>query len=526
MSAIEGRADPNAVGVNVDIVHRQRVAAPRWKRLTAAVCAACLVVVCATCGETTSGPEEETHSDQAINDYVQGLSYDPAALLQVRDIPGSEQLTAAGDPVDTEEEQGANLLTCRAVDYNLESNAEDVAILRPTNGIVWPGALVKANLALLNGTPEPITLAPGPITLRVDLPGIGEHGTFVVDDPSNSAVQAALDGVLDWWNDNAYQEGYVNPSNSSYRAATSYSSEQLAINVGLNVKWASGSVASQFGYTSSTTKTVAMMVYRQVFYTVTLDTPDSPAAMFANSVLPSTLPTQMTDAAPPAYVHAVNYGRIIMFRMETSEAVKAIDMEATMKYAAGVSVDMSLESKYKSILQKSSISAITIGGNAEVASQAVTAQSFGDLVPIITGENAVYSKSNPGVPIAYTIRFLKDNSIAKMGYTTDYTANECTLWKQSVLDVRNDGGYVARAFVTYYPRNATEIVKLSSGNYTAGVTRSFTVPAGATQVTLWADAAVFIATWGLIGRQYWEVAPEYAKYCLKGTTLDKWWTTC
>lgn len=471
------------------------------------------------------GGDAEQHSDEAINDHVQSLSYDPAALLEVRNIPGSEQRTPKGDPIDTEEPQGSNLLACRAVDYSLESNAEDVAILRPTNGIVWPGALVKANLALLNGTPEPLTLAPAPITLRVDLPGMGEHGTFVVQQPSNSSVQAALDGVLGWWNDNAYQDGYVNPSNSSYRTSTSYSSEQLALDVGLNVKWAGGSVASQFGYTSSTTSTVAMMVYKQVFYTVTLDTPSSPAVMFADSVMPSALAEAMTDDSPPAYVHAVNYGRIIMFRMETSEAVRSVDMEATMKYAAGVSVDLSLESRYKSILQKSSMSAVTIGGNAEVASQAVTAQSFGDLVPIITGANAVYSKSNPGVPIAYTVRFLKDNSIAKMGYTTDYTSTECTLWKPSVLAVRNDGAYVARAYVTYYPRGATSLTTVGSGNFTAGVTRTFTVPAGATQVTLRADAEIWWppSVWGEIGRQFWEIGPEYERHCLKGTTLNKWW---
>jgi thiol-activated cytolysin len=477
---------------------------------------ATVALLVAGCG----GGKGEQHSDEAINSHIQKLTYDPLTLLQVRNITGSEARTAKGAPVDTDTPQGANLLACRAVDYSLESNAEDVAILRPTNGIVWPGALVKANLALLNGTPEPLTLAPAPVTLRVDLPGMGDHGTFVVDKPANSAVQAALDGVLGWWNDNAYVEGYVNPSNSSYRATTSYSSEQLAIDVGLNVKWATGSVASQFSYTSSTTSTVAMMVYKQVFYTVTMDTPPSPAAMFADSVLPSALADQLTSDSPPAYVHAVNYGRIIMFRMETSEAVKAVDMEATMKYAAGVSVDLTLETKYKSILQKSSVSAITIGGNAEVASQAVTAQSFGDLLPIITGANAKYSKSNPGVPIAYTVRFLKDNSIAKMGFTTDYTATECTLWKQSELPVYNGGAYVARAVVTYYPRGATAATTVWSGDFSAGNTRTFIVPAGATQVTLRADAEVWWppSVWEEIDHQYWEIPPEYERHCLKGTT--------
>jgi hypothetical protein len=476
------------------------------------------------CGASKS----EAHSDTAIDTAVSKLSYDPMVLLQVRNITGSEAHTPKGPPVDSDTAQGSNLLACRAVDYSLESNAEDVAILRPTNGIIWPGALVKANLNLLNGTPEPLTLGAAPVTLRVDLPGIGDRGTFVVQHPTNSSVQAALDGALGWWNDNAYQEGYVNPSNSSYQTSTAYSQEQLAIDVGLNVSWASGSVASQFSYTSTTTSTVAMMVYKQVFYTVTLDTPPTPASVFDDSVTPSLLATQLTSDSPPAYVHAVNYGRIIMFRMETSEAVKSADMEATMKYAAGVSVDLSLETKYKSILQKSSVTVVTIGGNAEVASQAVTAQSFGDLFPIITGANATYSKSNPGVPIAYTVRFLKDNTIAKMGFTTDYTATECTLWKPSTLQVHHDGAYVARAFVSYYPRGASTPTTSGSGNFTAGQTATFTVPAGGTQVTLGADAEIWWppAVWGEIARQSWDIAPESVRKCVTGTTLSNGWNDC
>lgn len=493
----------------------------RRDRVEAAALAVAIALA-AGCG----GGDAEQHSDVALNDHVLGLTYDRNALLGVRKITGTEQRTQVGDPVEREEAQGTNLLACSAVDYNLQSNADDVAILRPTTGIIWPGALVKANAGMLDGLPEPLTLGPAPITLRVDLPGIAEHGTFVVETPSNSAVQAGLDQALAWWNDNAYKDGYVNAANSSYRASTAFSSEQLALDVGLNVRWASGSVASQFSYTSTATSSVAMMVYKQVFYTVTLDTPESPAAMFADSVVHSQAEAQMTPESPPAYVHSVSYGRIILFRMETSESVKSTEMEATMKYAAGVSVDLSVESRYKEILQKSSMSAITIGGNAEVASKAIEARNFGDLVPIITGSNAVYSKSNPGVPIAYTVRFLKDNTIAKMGYTTDYKSTECKTWKESRITVYNGGIYVARAFARYYPRNQPTVVTVGTGNFTQYLSRVLVIPAGATDLELWADAEWFIASWDQIGYVKWDVGPGPIKYCLRGTSLSHSWGVC
>ncbi|MCB0840861.1 MAG: thiol-activated cytolysin family protein, partial [Bacteroidetes bacterium] len=240
-------------------------------------------------------------------------------------------------------------------------------------------------------------------------------------------VQAAIDEALEWWNANAYQDGYVNAANSSYQAATSYSSRQLSMDIGLNYEWASGDVAAQFNYASSSEERVAMMVYKQVFYTITMDPPKSPGSVFGKDVTVSDFQTAVNSDNPPAYVHSVSYGRIIMFRMRTTVEATDIQLSAALDYARGFDKgSLTVEAKSKEILANSSITSITIGGNAEVASQAVTARSFGDLDSIITGKNAVYSRNNPGVPIAYTIRYLKDNSFAKMGYVTEYKIEDCS----------------------------------------------------------------------------------------------------
>jgi hypothetical protein len=117
--------------------------------------------------------------------------------------------------------------------------------------------------------------------------------------------------------------------------------------------------------------------------------------------------------------------------METTAEATESELTGAFNYASGVTnASGDVEAKYQEILNESNITTVTIGGNAAVASEAVSAQNFGDLQSIIKGENAVYSRNNPGVPIAYTIRFLKDNSLAKMGYTTDYVALNCTTAKR------------------------------------------------------------------------------------------------
>ncbi len=384
---------------------------------------------------------------ESINAYIFGLNYDPEAMLNVQDTGGSaSQRTLNGQTNANNVSQGV-VTGCVIKDYTLESNFDDVAILRPVAGVIYPGALVVGNQDMLDGAPNPISIDRAPVTLTLDLPGIGSNGVIEIDDPNNANVQIGIDEALDWWNNNAYQNGYVNASNSSYQAATSYSSTQLSLDIGLNTAWATGAIASQMELETNTERRVASMVFKQVFYTVTINTPESinPAGVFGPNVSLEDVQAIINEDNPAAYVSSVNYGRIIMLRMETTNMNTDISLEAVMQYATGVNeTDIDIDSNFEEVLDESIINIITIGGNAEVSSSAVNAANIsegpGSLNYIITGENAVYSTTNPGVPIAYTIRYLDDNSIAKMGYTTDYTVEECgsNPYEHASIKVIND----------------------------------------------------------------------------------------
>ncbi|GAA0711854.1 anthrolysin O/cereolysin O family cholesterol-dependent cytolysin Alo [Aquimarina litoralis] len=390
-------------------------------------------IACSSCSKDEDSLPSEPVNPEAntINEFINNLEYNGSELLGVEETGGEALLKTPGGTNTDESFDSGIETTCERVDYNLKANFEDVAILRPTRGIVWPGALVVGNQTMRDGLPEAFTLGRAPMTIRLDLPGIGEAGNIRVEDPRNSNVQSKIDEALEYWNTNAYQEGYVNPSNSSYSASTSYSSKQMSLEVGMNTEWATGDVSAQFNYETTSTNRVAVMVFKQVFYTITMDTPENPSDVFRADVPLSRIENAFNSATPPAYVHSVNYGRIIMFRMETTAEATEAELTGAFNYASGVTnASGDVEAKYKEILNESTITTVTIGGNASVASEAVSAQNFGDLQSIIKGENAVYSRNNPGLPIAYTIRFLKDNSLAKMGYSTDYVALNCTTAKR------------------------------------------------------------------------------------------------
>jgi len=430
-------------------------------------------------------PEEHA---QSITEFVNSLSYEPNALLEVQNIQGAS-LKSVKDSVPTSRQLVSDdLVVCREVTYNLKQNAEQVAIIRPTNGIIWPGALVKINKGLLNGLPEPITLKPSPATLFIDLPGMVDP--IIVKEPAHSNTMMEINKALDKWNNTQAANGYTISSNSSYQVATSFSSTQLALDLGLNVNWASVEFSSQLNHVSTQTKKVAMMTFKQVFYTVTFDTPSKSGIVFDTSVDLGQIRSTFSNAEPPGYVHSVSYGRIIMFRMTTSESATSTEVQAAMQYGAKkISVSGDVRTKYENILKNSSIEVITIGGNAKVTSYAIAAGKISDLDTILTGKNAVYSKDNPGVPIAYTVKFLKDNKVAKMGFTTDYTAKDCTISKKGTLTINHEAPYWIKVFIVYDTYDGKHIYYVKE-NIPQGQKYYYTIPGGSKNIIIHAQTQV------------------------------------
>ena len=495
----------------------------KFKRTNSEMISSILLIVLLLFGCKDEFSEADIRSRE-IDEFIGGMQYNSDELLNVQPTGNEAVLrTEVNSENQNPYRKGGHMVSCVKKDFNLKSNFEEVAILRPTNGIIFPGAMVIGDENMLDGAPLPLEVNRAPAHLRIDLPGMGENGNLIVENPNNSTVQSAIDDALDWWNNNAYEEGYVNPAYISYKSSSSYSSEQLAIDVGLNVAWATGDVASQFSHTSTTTKKVAMMAFKQGFYSVTLNTPKTTSELFGPETSVESLESRIGNNAPPAYVHSVIYGRIIMFRMESTLEVSNTDLAVALEYATGVTkVSGETETRIKKILANSTTTVITIGGNASVASEAVGAKNFADLEKIIKGENAVYSKSNPGVPIAYTIRYLKDNQIAKMGYTTDYSVTECSkaLVPGANINIHNDAGYLVRAFVRYKDANGVGRSK-STGNISAGFNKDLSIPAGAYDIYLDVEFRSVFDWFNFFNKDHYYQVPVGKCYKFWGTLTNR-----
>jgi thiol-activated cytolysin len=460
---------------------------------------------------------------QQLSAAIRGLKYDDRLLL-ASPPAGSVESLPARDRSST----GKGVVLCTNKKESLKRELSDMAILRPTAGVVFPGALVRANRHLTDGTPEAAMLPRAPVRITLELPGLGAEGTRDVQ-PVFSDVNIALQAMLDRWEERAASSGYTNSARSIQTISKAYSSEQLALDLGFAAKWSSGEVQAQLKVDGARERNVVVAYFRQIYYSVTVDTPAEPGAVFAPGVTPADLARAGLDEKnPPAFVASVDYGRIILVKMETSSSHLRTDAEGALQQATGGrQVSAELKAKYEKIARESTFTVIVIGGAAEGSARIQSVEDL-NLLPKMINEGLVYSRRTPAAPISYTVRFLKDNAPAVIGFTTEYNQQECVLYESAAVKIRHSGAYVAKFSVTWDQPNAQgkpEPKSWESGNKTAGYTATIPLDGDATNIRVqgWAKTGLVWDPWGEIFNEV-EAGPINRTYIAKGTTLGRKWS--
>jgi thiol-activated cytolysin len=458
-----------------------------------------------------------------VDAFIRSLTYDPRVLLATRE-PGST------DSVPGRQAVGNGVIICSNERRDLTDTLAKVTVMSPVGGVVYPGALVKANRNLADGKPDPLALPRAPVTLSVNLPGIGANGVATVASPTNSSVQTAIQGILEKWFGTSAGLGYSNPGNSVLKVAKAYNAQQVSLALGFGTKWADNEVTANLSIASKNESSTAIALYQQIFYSVTADTPPSLAGWFGEGVSVGDLRREMNDDNPPAYVRSVDYGRIIMVRMDTSSAETKGDLEGTLKYltTGGQQIDANTASKFSSIANNSTFAVTVIGGSATTAGKSMELSDFQKTFGEVIKNDATFRRDNPGVPISYVVAFMKDNQVAQFGFTTNYNQSECKEFNNGYVVVQNSGAYVAKFKVTWDKTDETGKGLVpgiwESGNTTSSYRKTVELPGDAKDVRITAEEYT-----GLIWeptREAMNVAesgPTNKCYRIKGTTLNPSW---
>jgi thiol-activated cytolysin len=268
--------------------------------------------------------------------------------------------------------------------------------------------------------------------------------------------------------------------------------------------------------------TSVVAFFKQVFYTVSMDTPRYPSEVFSKDLTVKSLGRVVSNEAPPAYVRSVDYGRILMVRMDTTGLTAKADAIGAFKQAIeGGEVEGYAKAKYEQINRKSTFSAVVLGGGTSgIVKFAATEDGVKNLKAFIE-EGVSYTKSNPGIPVSYNVAFLNNNKMATIGLSTNYTERESIEYPNGYVKIRHGGWYVAKIRVTWEEAGVPK--EWTSGEITrSGNVMTVDIPGDAKSVKIVAEGATGIA-W-----DPWDEAmnvplngPDNRCYTLQGTTLDQ-----
>jgi thiol-activated cytolysin len=421
---------------------------------------------------SSAGTPPVTGKGATIDDYIASLPYLPAAAPSV-------DMTTASPP------QPDGDYSCSTQSFQETRQYDRVVAYAANSDAMYPGALISAD-SVLTGLFTQIVLPRAPATISVSLENLGGTKQAQVMAPSLSAYRDALSSILD-----AEITGST-PANLYSEIEEVHSEDQLNMALGIQASWGLGvaSVRSSFDFSNQQTRSRYLVRYTQAYYTVDLDAPTSPSALLGPDVTLDAVQSHMDAQRPPVYVSSVTYGRMVLFTFESQYSAEEMQAALDFAYSGGADVKGDVSVTYKDIISQSKITAYILGGDASTAVQ--TINSYDALISFIkTGGN--YSRQSPGAPIAYKLSYLKDNSPARMSFTTDYQVVDCVRVTQQVqvtlksiiVDKANDGpfdstlelfgditavGAAGTTPVSLWSRDDQHYVSLSEGDTFGGTT--------------------------------------------------------
>ncbi len=315
--------------------------------------------------------------------------------------------------------ENGSTLQCTTTTYSLTKIPSEFVLLTPNADVLWPGSLVQGK-SMASGVldPIPVKRAPGTITLSLASSAAGQYSKKMDEASLSAAVQAQND-ILSGFTG-------ATPAMFSIDIESVYSNEQLAVAIDAQATGKTWSAAASLKFDQNTTKSHVLIKFAQQYYTMAFDPPQGASGVFDKSVTADDLAPYVGPGNPAVYVASVTYGRIFYLLFESSESQKSLEAAISGSYSgAALSASGAASADWKKTINNAHIQSYALGGNADAALGAVTAASQFDQVLEFLKKGANFDSQNPGVPVSYKLRNLKDSSEVKLALTTSYTAKNC-----------------------------------------------------------------------------------------------------
>lgn len=294
--------------------------------------------------------------------------------------------------------------------------SEEMVVTPANRSYIYPGALLMPE-SIANDEFEPVYgYQPAPIRVRLSFSsslGVG------VSMPTLSASrQFFRDAIMA----PDFSGSYIDNFSSFISYISKYEEVKLAYGYNVNERRLFASTNSSFNYNSSNTQYAQKMMatYTVKNFTYTMEDP------LENELIDlSTGTPDVFEGISPIYINSVTYGRwgiLIVETNNTSSLVKKVFEKISKKILKQSSE--SFTQAEKDVLTTCRITINLLGSTlGESAIQLLINPDPEALSSFITENVGVFTALDPGVPISYTGKYLKDYSPFKTVFKLDFPKN-------------------------------------------------------------------------------------------------------
>ncbi len=363
-----------------------------------------------------SGPSDPAADSDQVDDYMAGLpAWDSVSPVLAPIGQPEEEETG---PTEIEYDLGGSgeIMICNTTPCSITATPEDLVTFNPNVEILWVGSLIQGDSYLGGlGSMQSIEIDQrAPLTISIDL--TFSDNMRVVQHPQKSSVGQAIGELITAAENAGHQAGSV----CVFDKKECYSLDQSMLNLGFSAKYGLGAVAGQLSYSQSVEEHTITAYFKQRMFTVSMDLPSRPSDLFSSDFTQELLDEQVAlgNIGPgnlPVYVSSIAYGRIFLMTMTSTHSATQMMAALQAKYA---SVSGEIEVGLQNVINSSVIHIAALGGTNEAAAAAIT----GSLNDYFTAAAPLTSM----VPLSYTLRSVRDNTIAYVSETTDYDMVQCS----------------------------------------------------------------------------------------------------
>jgi hypothetical protein len=195
-----------------------------------------------------------------------------------------------------------------------------------------------------------------------------------------------------------------------------------------DIAYGAGSLSSSFDWSTESTTTKIMAKYTQVYYSIDMDTPAAPSAVVGEGLTVEQLRAAFPPGSMPMYVAGVKYGLMAIMCIETNFTMEQMSMALDASYSGIVDVDLGFGYSARDVMNSSTIRIIVYGGSTSGIEEL---NSFDGFLQIVSASTQ-FTAASTGVPILYKFRHLRDNTLAMISLTSNYTIVRPIRVRQSV----------------------------------------------------------------------------------------------